>query len=62
MANFILSSKIGDKWMKVTFDMKSFKLGTCIHIMGKLKEGVSLSQVFFYEQKGKGKPPGSPSF
>ena len=33
---FILSSKVGDKWTKVTFDMTSVKLGTCIHIVGKL--------------------------
>jgi hypothetical protein len=36
MDNFILSSKVGDKWTKVTSDMTSVKLGTCIHIMGKL--------------------------
>ena len=33
---FILSSNVGDKWTKVTSDMTSVKLGTCIHIMGKL--------------------------
>jgi hypothetical protein len=33
---FILSSKVGDKWTKVTSNMKSVKLGTCIHIMGEL--------------------------
>jgi hypothetical protein len=33
---FILSSKVGDKWTKVTSDMTSVKLGTCIHIMGDL--------------------------
>ena len=32
---FILSSKVGDKWTKVTSDMTSVKLGTCIHIVGK---------------------------
>ena len=31
---FILSSKVGDKWTKVTSNMTSVKLGTCIHIMG----------------------------
>jgi hypothetical protein len=39
MDNFILSSKVGDKWTKVTSDMTSVKLGTCIHIMGKLISG-----------------------
>jgi hypothetical protein len=43
MDNFILSSKVGDKWTKVTSDMTSVKLGTCIHIVGKLSSGV-LSQ------------------
>jgi hypothetical protein len=33
---FILSSKVGDKWTKVTSDMTSVRLGTCIHIMGDL--------------------------
>ena len=33
---FILSSKVGDKWTKVTSDMTSVKLGKCIHIVGKL--------------------------
>jgi hypothetical protein len=33
---FILSPKVGDKWTKVISDMKSVKLGTCIHIMGDL--------------------------
>jgi hypothetical protein len=33
---FILSSKVGDKWTKVTSDMASVKLGTCIHIMEEL--------------------------
>jgi hypothetical protein len=33
---FILSSKVGDKWTKVTSDMTSVKLGTCIHIVGEL--------------------------
>jgi hypothetical protein len=33
---FILSSKVGDKWTKVTYDMTSVDLGTCIHIMGEL--------------------------
>jgi hypothetical protein len=33
---FILSPKVGDKWTKVTSDMTSVKLGTCIHIMGDL--------------------------
>jgi hypothetical protein len=33
---FILSSKVGDKWTKVTSDMTSVKLGTCIHIVGDL--------------------------
>jgi hypothetical protein len=33
---FILSSKFGDKWTKVTSDMTSVKLGTCIHIMKEL--------------------------
>ena len=33
---FILSSKVGDKWTKVTSDMTSVKLGTCIHIVGGL--------------------------
>jgi hypothetical protein len=36
MDNFILSSKVGDKWTKVTSDMTSVKLGTCIHIVGEL--------------------------
>jgi hypothetical protein len=36
---FILSSKVGDKWTKVTSDMTSVKLGTCIHIVGKLSSG-----------------------
>jgi hypothetical protein len=36
MDNFILSSKVGDKWTKVTSDMTSVKLGTCIHIVGKI--------------------------
>jgi hypothetical protein len=39
MDNFILSSKVGDKWTKVTSDMTSVKLGTCICIMGKLSLG-----------------------
>jgi hypothetical protein len=39
MDNFILSSKVGDKWTKVTSDMTSVKLGTCIHIVGKLSSG-----------------------
>ena len=47
---FILSSKVGDKWKKVTFDMKSVNLGTCIHIMGKVSlEGDSGGRT--YEQK-----------
>jgi hypothetical protein len=62
MDNFILSSKVGDKWTKVTSDLTSVKLGTCMHILGNLAEGVSLSRGFFhraYEQKGeKGKPSG----
>ena len=33
---FILISKVGDKWTKVTSNMTSVKLGTCIHIMGDL--------------------------
>jgi hypothetical protein len=33
---FILSYKVGDKWTKVTSDMTSVKLETCIHIIGKL--------------------------
>jgi hypothetical protein len=33
---FILSSKVGDKWTKVTFDMTSVKFGTCIHNVGDL--------------------------
>jgi hypothetical protein len=33
---FILSPKVGDKWTKVTSDMTSVKLGTCIHIVGDL--------------------------
>jgi hypothetical protein len=40
---FILSSKFGDKWTKVTSDMTSFKLGTCIHIVGKLSSGGDFS-------------------
>jgi hypothetical protein len=36
MDNFTLSSKVGDKWTKVTSDMTSVKLGTCIHIVGEL--------------------------
>jgi hypothetical protein len=36
---FILSSKVGDKWTKVTSDMTSVKLGTCIHIVGELSSG-----------------------
>jgi hypothetical protein len=33
---FILSYKFGDKWTKVTFNMTSVMLGTCIHIVVKL--------------------------
>ena len=33
---FILSPKVRDKWTKVTSDMTSVKLGTCIHIVGDL--------------------------
>jgi hypothetical protein len=40
---FILSSKFGDKWTKVTFDMTSVKLGTCIHIVGKFSSGGGFS-------------------
>jgi hypothetical protein len=31
---FILSSKDGDKWAKVALNMKSVKLGACIHRVG----------------------------
>ena len=51
---FILSSKVGDKWTKVTSDMTSVKLGTCIHIVGKLNAGGVFSQRYLY--KGKGEP------
>jgi hypothetical protein len=33
---FILISKVGDKWTKVTSNMTSVNLGTCIHIVGEL--------------------------
>jgi hypothetical protein len=33
---FILSSKVGDKWAKVSPNMTSVKLGACIHIVGDL--------------------------
>ena len=33
---FILSSKVGDKWTKVTSDMTTVKLGKFIHIVGEL--------------------------
>jgi hypothetical protein len=46
---FILSSKVGDKWTKVTSDMKSVKLGACIHIMGELSSLGEFSQIP-YEQ------------
>jgi hypothetical protein len=36
---FILSFKVGDKWTKVTYDMTSVKLGTCIHIVGDFSLG-----------------------
>ena len=43
---FILSSKVGDKWTKVTSDMTSVKLGTCIHIMGNLAHLVTFHGEF----------------
>jgi hypothetical protein len=57
MDNFILSSKFGDKCTKVTSDMTSVKLGTCIHIVGKL------SPVGDYAERGltSGKQGGKPS-
>jgi hypothetical protein len=59
MDNFILSSKVGDKWTKVTSDMTSVKLGTCIHIMGKLSSGgFSLTEIAYEQKGGKGKPSG----
>jgi hypothetical protein len=54
MDNVILSSKVGDKWTKVTSDMTSVKLGTCIHIVGKLSSGYSLSEGDFYEERKGG--------
>jgi hypothetical protein len=42
---FILSSKVGDKWTKVTSDMTSFKLGTCIHIVVELSSFGNFSQI-----------------
>jgi hypothetical protein len=46
---FILSSKVGDKWRKVTSDMTSVNLGTCIHIVGELSSMRYFSQIP-YEQ------------
>jgi hypothetical protein len=45
---FILSSKVGDKWTKVTSDMTSVKLGTCIHIVGGLS---SFGGIFPWDSK-----------
>jgi hypothetical protein len=42
---FILSSKVGDKWTKVTSDMTSVKLDTCIHIMGDLAHLVTFQGI-----------------
>jgi hypothetical protein len=47
---FILSSKVGDKWTKVTSDMTSVKLGTCIHIRGDLAHLVTFHGDFSYQQ------------
>jgi hypothetical protein len=47
---FILSSKVGDKWTKVTSDMTSVKLGTCIHIVGDLAHLVTFHGDFSYQQ------------
>jgi hypothetical protein len=59
MDNFILSSKVGDKWTKVTSDMTSVKLGTCIHIVGKLSSGSSSqTRSFFNRGRGGGEPAG----
>jgi hypothetical protein len=61
MDNFILSSKVGDKWTKVTSDMTSVKLGTCIHIMGKLSSGGLFGRKTLRTEKqggGGGKPSG----
>jgi hypothetical protein len=43
---FILSSKVGDKWTKVTSDMTSVKLETCIHIVGNLAHLVTFHEDF----------------
>jgi hypothetical protein len=42
---FILSSKVGDKWTKVTSDITSVKLGTCIHTVGKLSSLGDFSRI-----------------
>ena len=47
---FILSSKFGDEWTKVTSDMTSVKLGTCIHIMGKLSSGGDFSHKYLVNE------------
>ena len=51
---FILSPKVGDKWTKVTSDMTSVKLGTCIHIVGDLDHLGDIfprGDEFFYQQQ-----------
>ena len=58
MDNFILSSKVGDKWTKVTSDMTSVKLGTCIHIVGKLNSVGIIREGFLMNEKQGGKPSG----
>ena len=59
MDNFILSSKVGDKWTKVTSNMTSVNLGTCIHIMGKLiSMGIIWKEDLTNGKTGGGKPSG----
>jgi hypothetical protein len=61
MDNFILSSKVGDKWKKVNSDMTSVKLGTCIHIMGKLSSGDCGGRPYEWKTE-RGEPSDWPSF
>jgi hypothetical protein len=49
---FILSSKVGDKWTKVTSDMTSVKLGTCIHIVGELSSLEDFSHGYLINEGG----------
>jgi hypothetical protein len=54
---FVLSSKAGDKWTKVTFDMTSVKMGTCIHIVGKLSSVEIIQEGYLTNEKQEeGKP------